>query len=43
MRESHRLFKRYCNESYPTRKVAKHDKYKNGQNVIIFKVKKSTK
>ena len=43
MRERDRLFKRYCNENNPTLKVAKHNKYKNARNVIIFKVKKSKK
>ena len=43
MRESDRLFKRYCNENNPTLKVAKHNKYTNARNVIIFKVKKSKK
>ena len=43
MREHDRLFKRYCNENDPTLKVAKHNKYKNARNVIIFKVKKSEK
>ena len=43
MREHDRLFKRYCNENNPTLKVAKHNKYKNARNVIIFKVKKSKK
>ena len=43
MRERSRLFKRYCNENNPTLKVAKHNKYKNTQNVVIFKVKQSKK
>ena len=43
MRERDRLCKRYCNENNPTLKVAKHNKYKNARNVIIFKVKKSKK
>ena len=38
MRERDRLFKRYCNENDPTVKVAKHSKYKNARNVVIFKV-----
>ena len=42
-RERDILFKRYCNENNPTLKVAKHNKYKNAQNIIIFKVKKSKK
>ena len=37
------ILKRYCNENNPTLKVAKHNKYKNARNVIIFKVKKSKK
>ena len=43
MRERDRLFKRYCNKNNLTLKVAKHNKYKNTPNVIIFKVKKSKK
>ena len=43
MRECNRLFKRYCNESNPTLKVAKHNKYKNAQSSVIFKAKKSEK
>ena len=43
MRECDRLFKRYCNENNPTLQVAKHNKYKNARNVIIFKVKKPKK
>ena len=43
MRERNRLFKRYCNESNPTLKVAKHNKYKNAQSSVIFKAKKSEK
>ena len=43
MREHDRLFKCYCNENNASLKVAKHDKYKNARNVIIFKVKKSKK
>ena len=43
VRERDRLFKHYCNENNPTLKVAKHNKYENAQNVIIFKVKKSKK
>ena len=43
MRERERLFKRYCNENNPTLKVAKHNKYINAQNLVIFKVKKSIK
>ena len=43
MRERDRLFKRYCNENNPALQVAKHNKYKNAQKVIIFKVKKSKK
>ena len=40
MREHDRLFKRYSNEN---NKVAKHGKYKNARNVVIFKVKQSKK
>ena len=40
MRERDRLFKRYCNKNDPTLKVAKHKKYKNARNVVIFKVKR---
>ena len=43
MREYNRLSKRYCNENNPTLKVAKHNKYKKAQNLVIFKVKKSKK
>ena len=39
MRESDRLFKRCRNHNIPTLKVAKHNKYENARNVIIFKVK----
>ena len=40
MRERDRLFKRYCNKNDPTLKVAKHKKYKNARNAVIFKVKR---
>ena len=40
MREFYRLFKRYCNENSPTLKVAKHNKYKNARNLVMFKFKK---
>ena len=43
MRERGRLFKRYCKENNPTIKVAKHIKYKNSRNGIIFKVKELKK
>ena len=43
MRERHRLFKRYCNENNATLKIAKHNKYKNARNVVIFKAKQSKK
>ena len=43
MKEHCRLFKRHCNENNPSIKVAKHSKYKNTGNVIIFKVKQSKK
>ena len=43
MKEHCRLFKRYCNENNPSIKVAKHGKYKNTGNVIIFKFKQSKK
>ena len=43
MRERDRLFKRYCNEYNTTLKVAKHNKYKNARNLVIFKVKKKRK
>ena len=43
MREHDRLFKHYYNENDPTLKVAKHCKYKNASNVIIFKVKNRKK
>ena len=43
MRERDRLFKRYCNENDPSLKVAKHNKYKDAWNVVIFKVKQSKK
>ena len=43
MRERDTLFKRYCNENNPILKVAKHNKYKNARNVVIFKVKQSKK
>ena len=43
MRERDKLFKRYCNESNPTLKVVKHNKYKNARNLVIFKVKKLKK
>ena len=39
MRERDNLFKRYCNENNCTLNVAKHNKYKNARNLIIFKVK----
>ena len=41
MREHDRQFKCYCNDNNPSLRVAKHNKYKNAQNAIIFKVKKS--
>ena len=41
MRDPNRLFKLYCNESNPTFKIAKLEKYENPRNLIIFKVKKS--
>ena len=41
MREHNRLFKCYCSENNPTCKEARHSKYKNAQNFLIFKVKKS--
>ena len=43
MREHSMPFKHYCNENNPTLKVAKHTKYKNTRNLVIFKVKKSKK
>ena len=43
MRECDKLFKRYCNESNPTLHVAKHNKYKNAQTLVIFKVKQTKK
>lgn len=41
MRERDTLFKRYCDETNPTLKTAKHNKYKNAQNLVIYIVKKS--
>ena len=43
MRERVRLFKHHGNENNPTLKVAKHNKYKNAGNIIMFKVKQSKK
>ena len=43
MRKWDRLFKSYCNENNPAFKVAKHNKYKDARNLVIFKVKKSKK
>ena len=40
-REHESLFKCFCN--YPTLTVAKHNKCKNAQNIVIFQVKKSKK
>ena len=42
-RTRYRLFKRYDNENKPTVKVAKHNKYKNARNLIIFNAGKSKK
>ena len=42
-REHDRLFKWYWNESKSILLVAKHHKYKNAQNLVIFKVTKSEK
>ena len=43
MRKWNRLFKSYRNENNPALKVAKHNKYKDARNLVIFKVKKSKK
>ena len=42
-REHESLFKCFCNENDPTLTVAKHNKCKNAQNIVIFQVKKSKK
>ena len=43
MGERARLFKRYCNENDPTLMIAKHKKYQNARDLVIFKIKKSKK
>ena len=43
MRKWDRLFKSYRNENNPALKVAKHNKYKDARNLVIFKVKKIEK
>ena len=42
-REHEGLFKCFCNENDPTLTVAKHNKCKNAQNIVIFQVKKLKK
>ena len=43
VRERHKLFKSYCQETNPTVKLSKHNNYKRIRNVIVSKLKQSKK
>ena len=43
MRERHKLFKSYCQETNPTVKLSKHNNYKRIRNIIVSKLKQSKK